>query len=219
MSFDGFGEDAFDFYAGLIADNSKAYWSDHSETYRMAVREPMEALLADLAPEFGVGTLFRPYRDVRFAKDKSPYKTHAGAYIRHGESGGHYVQINADGLYAASGYYQLATDQLERLRRAIDNDMAGAELERLLADLTAAGFELGGEQVRTRPRGWPADHPRLELLRRKALYAGRSWEPAEWMHTPDCAGRIAATWRELTPLATWLTTHVGPTTAPLSARR
>ncbi len=108
MTFTGFGEDAFDFYEGLVADNSKAYWADHTEQYRTAVREPMEALLADLEPEFGAGSMFRPYRDVRFSKDKSPYKDHAGAVARRSDTGGFYVQLSADGLYAAAGYYQLA---------------------------------------------------------------------------------------------------------------
>jgi uncharacterized protein (TIGR02453 family) len=214
MTFAGFGEDAFDFYAGLTADNSKAYWTDHAETYRAAVREPMEALLAAVEPEFGPGAMFRPYRDVRFAKDKSPYKDHAGALVRREGSGGLYVQVGADGLYVGAGYYQLAPDQLDRFRRAIDDAVTGPGLERLVATLVQAGYEIGGEQVRTRPRGWPADHPRLDLLRRKGLYGGKAWAPAEWMHTKECADRVAAAWRELAPLLDWLRTHVGPSTEP-----
>jgi len=71
-TFAGFGERATDFFAGLEADNSKAYWEDHRATYEAEVRAPMLALLAALEPEFGPGTMFRPYRDVRFSKDKSP---------------------------------------------------------------------------------------------------------------------------------------------------
>jgi uncharacterized protein (TIGR02453 family) len=220
MTFRGIGEDAFDFYAGLEADNSKAYWTDHAETYRTAVKQPMEALLAELAPEFGAGSLFRPYRDVRFSKDKSPYKTHAGALLRkEGSTGGLYLQVGADGMLAAAGYYQMASDQLERFRRAVDDDIAGAALERLLGALTKKGLDTRGEQVRTRPRGWAADHPRIELIRRKGLYAGREWEPAEWMHTPACATEVATAFRTLAPLQDWLAANVGASTAEPPRRR
>jgi uncharacterized protein (TIGR02453 family) len=218
MKFEGFGEGAFDFYEGLSADNSKAYWSDHTDLYRTAVKEPMETLLAVLEPEFGTGSMFRPYRDVRFSRDKSPYKDHAGAVLGRTDAGGYYVQVGADGLYAAAGYYQLATDQLERFRRAIDDELNGPALERIVADLAAAGYRIQGEQVRTRPRGWPADHPRLELLRRKALYAGMAWEPAEWAHTADCAERVAAAWRGIAPLLEWLHANVGASTSPRERR-
>jgi uncharacterized protein (DUF2461 family) len=70
--FTGFPEEALVFYEGLCADNTKAYWSDHKHVYERAVKAAMEALLADLEPEFGTAKFFRPYRDVRFAKDKTP---------------------------------------------------------------------------------------------------------------------------------------------------
>ena len=87
MTFSGFGEYAIDFYDGLELDNSKAYWEDNKETYLRDVKAPMEALLADLEKEFGPGKVFRPYRDVRFAKDKTPYKTHCGGVIEKGRGG------------------------------------------------------------------------------------------------------------------------------------
>jgi uncharacterized protein (DUF2461 family) len=99
VKFSGFGEYAIDFYDGLELDNSKAYWDDHKETYLRDVKAPMEALLAALAPEFGEGKVFRPYRDVRFSKDKTPYKTHCGGVIEKGRGGGaYYAQISSEGL-------------------------------------------------------------------------------------------------------------------------
>src|ERR1700709_2764556 len=86
MGFAGFPEEMLTFYEGLEADNSKPYWSDHREQYEVAVATPMRALLDDLGPEFGEAKFFRPYRDVRFSKDKTPYKTHAGAVVQ-GEPG------------------------------------------------------------------------------------------------------------------------------------
>ena len=99
-AFTGFGDGAVEFYDGLAADNSKAYWTDQSEVYETHVRAPMQALLAELEAEFGTGKIFRPYRDVRFSQDKTPYKTHCGAI-----AGSYYVQVGPDGLLAAAGYY------------------------------------------------------------------------------------------------------------------
>jgi uncharacterized protein (TIGR02453 family) len=214
-TFTGFGEDVFDFYAGLHADNSKAYWTDHKPVYEKAVREPMEALLATLAPEAGPGRMFRPYRDVRFSKDKTPYKTNAAANTE-GTDGkpGVYVSVGADGLFVGLGSYHMSSDQIERYRRSVDDDVAGAGLERAVASLRADGYHVDGDRLRTRPRGYAADHPRLELLRHRSIYGWTRWEPAEWMHTPECSDRILEAWRGLTPLGQWLRTHVG---APVEA--
>src|SRR2546423_15637535 len=102
MRFDGFGEHAVDFYEGLAADNSKAYWSDHKAVYDDQIHAPMLALLDELEPEFGTGKIFRPYRDVRFSSDKSPYKTHCGAVIQV-PGAAFYTQLGADGLLVAGG--------------------------------------------------------------------------------------------------------------------
>lgn len=106
--FAGFGEHAVEFYDGLSADNSKAYWADHVEVYRSDVRAPMEALIAELTPEFGPGfgegKVFRPYRDVRFARDKTPYKTHCGGVVEQGRGGGaYYVEVSSAGLRVGGG--------------------------------------------------------------------------------------------------------------------
>ena len=82
MAFKGWPVEALEFYEGLEADNSKVYWTEHKDTYTTAVHGPMAALLSDLADEFGEGRIFRPYRDVRFSADKSPYKTSIAADSR-----------------------------------------------------------------------------------------------------------------------------------------
>jgi len=209
VRFAGFGEDAVEFYDGLLADNSKAYWSARKAVWESDVRAPMQALLADLEPEFGAGKIFRPYRDVRFAKDKSPYKSACGA-----TAGAYYVQVSAEGLRVAGGYYRMAPDQLARLRAAVDDERRGTDLVARLAALVDAGLTVAGERLRTRPRGVSADHPRLELLRHRSLYAWRSWPPDHVLHEPAARERVAATWRTLRPLQQWLSDHVGPAEAP-----
>ena len=79
MTFTGFPDEGLLFYEGLEADNSKTYWTRSKDTYDSCVRAPMQALVDALAAEFGTAKLFRPYRDVRFSNDKTPYKTHQGA--------------------------------------------------------------------------------------------------------------------------------------------
>jgi uncharacterized protein (TIGR02453 family) len=204
MGFAGFGERLVDFYDGLIADNSKAYWADNRSVYEEHVRAPMEALLAELEPEFGPAKIFRPYRDVRFSADKTPYKTHCGAIV-----GGYYVQVGADGIMVAGGYYQMASDQVQRFRVAVGEDLRGR-----LDTLTEAGLTVAGNRLATRPRGVDVDHPRLDLLRYRSLYAWRRWPGEEPMLRPDLVQRVADTWRDLTPLIEWLTDHVGPSDQP-----
>ncbi|MEU8922275.1 DUF2461 domain-containing protein [Kitasatospora sp. NPDC048545] len=211
MTFKGWPDEALDFYEHLEADNSKTFWQAHKGQYDHAVRAPMEHLLADLEPEFGPGKIFRPNRDVRFSADKSPYKTHIGAHL---ESGG-YVQLSADGLACGNGMYRLAPDQLERYRAAVAEDVTGAELERVIARVERDGPQvLGRDSLKTAPRGYPKDHPRIELLRHKGLVAWQEWEPATWLGTRAAHTRITGFLRASRPLRDWLDGHVGPSELP-----
>ncbi|XVQ13091.1 DUF2461 domain-containing protein [Spirillospora sp. CA-255316] len=206
MAFRGFTDEAFAFYEGLLADNTKAYWTAHKDAYERHVREPLAELCAELEDEFGPAKLFRPYRDVRFSADKTPYKTHQGAHAR----GGLYVQIDADGLMVAGGLFAPEPDQLRRYRAAVDADSTGKELEGLVEALRASGMEITGDRLKTRPRGTRADHPRLDLLRHRSLYAREGWPADPWMGTPEPVERVRASWRRLLPLVRWGEEHVGP---------
>jgi uncharacterized protein (TIGR02453 family) len=217
MSFEGFPEEALVFYEGLCADNTRAYWNDHKAQYDACVKAPMEALLADLEPEFGPAKLFRPYRDVRFAKDKTPYKTHAGAVVHADDASALYVQLDAEGVYVGGGYWHAQSDQVQRLRAAVDDDLSGRQLVEVLDGLR--GWTVIGDQLKRPPKPWSPDHPRADLLRRKSLAAGLRFEPAEWLHEPVCATRVAEAWRALGPLNAWLGQHVGPSTKPAAERR
>ncbi len=211
----GFPEQALVFYEGLEADNTKAYWSDHKAVYDRAVRAPLDALLAELAPEFGAAKVFRPYRDVRFSTDKTPYKTHAAAVVE--GDGSLYVQLGADGLFVGGGFWHTESDQVQRLRAAVDDDLSGRRLQAVLDGL--AGWELMGERLKRMPKPYTADHPRADLLLHKSLAAGLRLEPAEWLHTPECVQRVADAWRTVQPLNAWLAQHVGPTRQERPARR
>jgi uncharacterized protein (TIGR02453 family) len=219
MGFDGFPDAALVFYEGLLADNSAAYWADHKDTYESAVRAPMLALLDDLGSTWGEPKLFRPYRDIRFSPDKSPYKTHQGAFCSVLPGVGYYVQIDADGLYTAAGFHTHSKEQTAAYRSAVDAPGTGGELEALVAQLVSAGFELGGDRVKTRPRGVAADHPRLDLMRHESLLAGRRHTPAPALHTAATADLVRADWVTLRPLVAWVVAFVGAFEAPPRGRR
>ena len=216
MTFAGWSERAVEFFEGLEADNSKTYWQAHKAVYTESVLAPMEALLADLAPEFGTGKIFRPYRDVRFSADKTPYKTAIGATL----GGGGYVQFSADGLAAGCGMYQLSPDQLDRYRRAVAEDRTGRQLTDIVAAVTERGITVHGTDVlKTAPRGYPKDHPRIDLLRNKGLISWREWPPPECLDSPRAKDLLAEFLHASEPLTNWLQTHVGPAQTPDTRRR
>lgn len=107
------------------------------------------------------------------------------------------------------GYYSGTADQLARLRATIDDDVRGAELAAILADLTGAGYEIGGERLKTKPKGYPADHPRIDLLRHKSLSTHRDFGAPDWLPTPRAATEIRAAWEAQRPLVEWLAAVVG----------
>lgn len=205
VTFSGIPFAALDFYEGLEADNSKTYWNQHKDIYEASVKGPVTALAESLAPEFGAVYLFRPYRDLRFSPDKRPYKEHQGATV-----GVHYFHVDAAGLFAATGYYQMSSGQVARYRAAVDDEAPGKALENIVAGLRSAGYEVGGEQLKTKPRDYPAEHPRIDLLRHKALVTWISFGSPGWLTTPAAADHVASAWRDMAPLQTWLDDQVGP---------
>jgi uncharacterized protein (TIGR02453 family) len=210
MAFRGWRAESLEFFEGLEADNSKSYWQRNKAVYETLVRAPMEELLAELAPEWGEGRIFRPYRDIRFSSDKSPYKTNIAAMIGDG-----YVQLTAEGLGAGSGMWEMAADQLERYRQAVDEDRSGGKLTRLVAKARADGLEVTGHEIlKTAPKGYPKDHPRIELLRCKGLITWREWPAGAWLGTRRAKDRVAEFLRLSKPLNDWLRTNVGPSALP-----
>jgi uncharacterized protein (TIGR02453 family) len=197
-----------EFYEGLAANNTKTYWTAHKDSYERDVHEPMAALLAELEAEFGEGRIFRPYRDVRFSADKTPYKTAIGATL----ACGGYVQLSAAGLAVGSGMHEMGPDQLERYRRAVTADATGEGLRGAIATVEKDGITVSGHRsLKSAPRGYPKDHPRADLLRHKGLTAWQDWPAAAWLGTAAAKDRVAGFFRASRPLCDWLDTHVGST--------
>ncbi|RBY98074.1 TIGR02453 family protein [Blastococcus sp. TF02-8] len=214
MTFEGFPDEGLVFYEGLEADNSKPYWTAHRAEYEAHVRAPVLALVEELASEFGPAKVFRPYRDVRFSHDKTPYKTHQGAVVSPDGrgAGSWYLQISADGLTVSGGCWRLESDQVARYRRAVTDDVQGPRLEAEVARLRAGGWTIEGDRLVRVPAGFSADDERIELLKHRSLFASRHWTPEDWLHTRTTLDRVRECWRDLAALNTWFADNVGATT-------
>jgi len=217
MAFRGFPPEGMEFFAKLAANNSREFWLANKATFEAAVRDPLHAFLDEVAGEFGTFHLFRMNRDVRFSKDKSPYKTAQGGVTETEGGATHYIQLGADGLFVGGGMYHLAKDQLAAFRKAVADDRAGPELERAIASVRKANIEVshGYEQpLATAPKGYPKDHPRIELLRWKGVIAHKHLGAPAWLHTKRAGTEVVKVWRAAAPLLGWLDTNVGPSTLP-----
>ncbi len=214
-TFRGWPAAAFDFYAELEANNDRSWWQAHRATYDEAVKAPFAALTDAVEAEFGPMRLFRPNRDTRFSKDKAPYKTNAAAMTESDGGAAYYLSLGSDGLMVGVGMYHLASDQLQRYRDALADDRRGGALADLVAGLERKGYEvMSAEALKTAPRGWDKDHPRIDLARRKGLAVGRSFPRAAWQSSAKALDRIVGVWRDAAPFAAWLDTNVGPSELP-----
>jgi uncharacterized protein (TIGR02453 family) len=216
-TFEGFGPGVREWFKGLESDNSKQYFVAHRDFYEESIRDQMEALFAELGKDFGGEIkMFRQNRDIRFSRDKSPYKTNTYGilYDTSIAAQGLYASISANGLLAGSGYHVMAPDQLDRYRQAIDDGRRGPQLVKAIDRAQRDGLELWGTTLSTAPRGYPRDHERIELLRRKSLTVGRMLELRRGIERSEGLKFVAQTWRAAAPVTRWLDEHVGPTTAP-----
>lgn len=212
--FSGFPPEAIEFYEQLDADNSKAFWADNKGRFADLVKAPMVELTEAL-DEYGPFHMFRPNNDLRFSKNKPPYKTHQGAYGELEGGSGHYMQFSASGLMVGAGYYAMAKDQLKRFRDAVVADATGEEIDALLGAAKQQRYTVGAiDELKTAPRGYDREHPRIEIIRRKGLLLSKDFGAPKWLHTKQVEQKIRACWEGAKPVCDWLDSHVGPSTLP-----
>jgi len=222
IKFEGFGPGVRKWFKGLEADNSREYFAASRDFFEESIRGQMEALLTELSKEFGgEARMFRQNRDIRFSADKSPYKTNTyGVVYGSGIAAqGLYASISAGGLVAGSGYHMMARDQLDRYREQVDDNRHGPELMKLVAKAEKAGLQLWGESLATTPRGYPKDHERIALLRRKTLSLGATLKFGRGISRTDGLQFVTKTWRAAAPVTGWLDAHVGASTMPVDRPR
>jgi uncharacterized protein (DUF2461 family) len=123
-----------------------------------------------------------------------------------------YIQLSAEGLAAGAGMWQMGPEQLTRYRAAVASDPAGVGLEQILAVLEKEDITVHGHgALKSAPRGYPADHPRITLLRYKGLTAWKQWPVEPWLETAAAKDRVVSFLRSAQPLCSWLATHAGET--------
>lgn len=211
LAFDGFPADAFAFFEELALNNEKSWFEANRERFEASVRVPLTAFFETTQAEFGGEVkLARPHRDVRFSPDKSPYRLNLFGVVhsRPGAKAGCYASLSAQGLTAATGYYEMSKDQLGRYREALCDGRKAAALRRAIAAAEAVSA-VRGRALKTAPRGFAKDHPQIDLIRMKEVIAICEFAP------PECADagiieKAFAVWRGADKLVGWLDKHVGP---------
>ncbi len=215
-----FAPSLFAFLEALEANNERAWFNDNKHRYESEVRAPalafVEAMatpLARIAPQFRAsarrsgGSLMRVYRDTRFARDKTPYKTNVGIQFRHNQGSdvhapGFYVHLDPRECFLGVGIWHPAPPALARIREFIADNPTAWRRARDARDF-AARFHLAGDSLRRAPRGYPADHPLLEDLKRKDFIAIEELT-REQVLAPDFLARTAGSFRTARPFMRYL---------------
>ena len=200
--------EALEFLRDLEDNNDRGWFKANRARYDDHLVAPARAL-AESVSHLGAPRFFRPYNDARF-HHRPPIKEQLGIAIGYSGAGGYYVELSLDGFLVAAGLHQPAPDQLDRLRRAIDGGRTAAGLTRAVKRAHAAGLELGEPALTRAPRGYPPDHPRVELLRHRSLTVHRRHDLGAWLHKPRAAKVIREELEAAAPLVRWLREHVGP---------
>lgn len=202
-TFSGFPAETFTFFRALGKHNDREWFQPRKEQFERVCLDPFKALTIALDPPLGAAKISRIYRDIRFSKDKSPYHTHLSTIVR-----GTYLWLSAKGLYIGNGIYMPDGPVLRKLRAAIDAEASGRALATLVKTLRKKGYEVvSHETVASTPRGYDADHPRIELLKMKDIHAGRTLAPAE-LATAKAVAVVQRVSADAAPLAGWLRRHV-----------
>ncbi|MEL6584098.1 MAG: DUF2461 domain-containing protein [Pseudomonadota bacterium] len=213
---------AFDWIDGITASNTKDWFTEHRDQYDVEVKGPLLRLLEEAAAELGgTSKVFRQNRDVRFSKDKSPYKTNTYGVVTLSGHGtfGLYVSINREGVTAGTGMYDMAKDQLERFRVAVVDPESGPAFVEAAETVAKNGIALSGDALKTAPRGFPKDHPRIEYIRLKQVLLMSTLSRAKATDGRAALDHALQTWKNTQPVVSWLGAHVGPSQVPPEARR
>ena len=207
---------ALEFLRELEANNDRDWFRANRRRYDEDLLGPARTLAERLA-HLGPPHFFRPYNNLRF-RAGPPLKEHLGVAIGHGGAGSYYFDLSLDGLLVGGGLFHPAPDQLERFRVAIDNSRQAAAFERAVSRAEAAGLGLIAPALKRAPRGFPADHPRLERLRLKQMTAYHRYPLRGWLHTSECDRRVQGGLEAVRPLVTWLGEYVGPSSRSAEQR-
>lgn len=220
-----FDSSLFTFLEELSRNNNREWFQENKLRYESEVKEPMRRFIADFGPHLYTisphfvadprandGSLFRIYRDVRFSKDKSPYKTNAGAQFRHEaarnvHTPGFYLHLEPGRIFIASGAWRPDNRSLGKIRDAIVENPK--EWHQSISSKTFRGIGyLTGESLKRPPNGYDATHPLIEEIKRKDFLAHAEFTAAQ-VCAPDFISVFAQTCRIFAPLTRFLTISLG----------
>lgn len=223
MTFTGFPKQTFAFLAGLEKNNTKAWFEAHREDYEQFHLAPAKAFVEAIGPGLKKisktlnaeprvnGSIFRINRDVRFSKDKSPYKTTLDLWFWEGgkrgwEAPGFFLRLTPKRFIAGAGMHQFTPDQLKAYRAALDDAKAGVALMKIIGGL---GDLRLGEATRTKlPKGVAADHPRAPLFLIEGLHVLHEEALPKSVHGAGFVADCLAIFRRAAPVSRWLQAHV-----------
>jgi uncharacterized protein (TIGR02453 family) len=217
--FEGIGRRAGRLIAELAHRQDKAWYVEHKAEIDARVYAPLRALFDEALPKVErlyprqevTAKIFRIHRDVRFSKDKTPYKDHASGVLMVGArkeptraAGALYLQIGPE-EGGAAGMWSMEGHELARFRKAVLDGRRGAQLEKLLKPLLADGYSItSAAQLQRAPKGVDAAHPRVALLRHKGLALDFPAIPREVRHSKELLAWCLGCAREVAPLVRWL---------------
>ena len=222
--FTGFSRESIQFLLDLEKNNNKEWFEAHKEIYRKDLVPSAQALVAELGARLqeispgitfdtrtnGAGSLMRIYRDVRFSKDKTPYKTNIGMLFWEGkrkksENPTFGFQFGTWGVGLYAGQWIFPKETLAAYREAVADEAKGAALEETIAQVEGAGeYTVEGEKYKRVPRGYDADHPRAELLKYKGMHVSSPQLAPETLFTDELVDVLIAHCRNMAPLHQWL---------------
>jgi uncharacterized protein (TIGR02453 family) len=207
-AFRGWPREALEFLRDLEANNDRDWFKANRAAYDDYLVAPARLLAEDLT-DFGRPHMFRPWNDTRF-RPGPPIKEHLGLAIGYEGAGGFYVELSLDGLLVAGGLHMPAPDQVDRMRQAIDSPRKAAGLTKALGRARGAGLSMNEPDLVRAPRGYPQDHRRIDLLRRRSMTVSRRHQLRAWLHRGEAGSRIREELEAIRPLVEWLRKHVGP---------
>ena len=223
MVFTGFGDPTFTFLRDLGRNNDKTWFQAHRAAYEDDLLEPAMGFIEAIAPLLarfspGVraepkigGSMMRINRDIRFSKDKRPYKDHLDMTFKVGPaktSPGYWFRLTPKELILGAGMHMLDKPDLERYRKAVDADRSGVDLAKIVTKEERAGYDVGGEHYKRVPAGFAPDHPREALLRHAGIYVGTDMKVPAEARTARFPAFCAAHYKKMAPLMDWLSTNV-----------
>jgi len=210
MAFVGWGPDAVAWLTEIRVFNERSWFHENKARYEREVRGPMLALLDELAGLFGPGKVFRPNRDVRFSRNKEPYKPWVAATIgEEGRVAARYVQLDAERLLVGAGAYGFEREALQRYRQAVLAEASGRPLDEIVRALRDEGYEIGGETLKRGPRDVDPEHPRIGLLKHTGLTMRQTYEVDAWLADPgEVLARVVPPLVAAEPLLAWMRDHV-----------